>query len=1016
MRIPNLIIPVSRLLRLASALVVTGASMHSAFAVDPETININYTGGANATLNNYPSGDLSASGTATQVAPIAYSGSFWNEFGGNAAISTGLKNSMGVTTTVGFTSSMQDGPWPDWTGLGGNRMLISGLIASYPTYTDVLALTGLSPTHSYSLAVACLHNSVNPTSTFKVGTVEKVLTYSSVSDWTEGKTHVLFTGLTPSATGTLSVQAKSTGELVLNGFQILDTTTVGDIVSFSFPSFGDATISGTSINMMLPFGTNVTNLSPTYTLSPGSTCSRASGSAQNFTSPVHYVVTAADSSTKHFVVTVTVNPVPEPVFTLTAPTNWDGRQTITLQGNVTNAAQITAAGGTLSPATWSTSGVVATSSVSAAGLTLTRAFGNGELSASLSYNTGGGTVTRTAVITVLQPASSTFVQRTPDLNEKPEDGQFFARDDSGSGIIYYNGSQSGSPSSVYLQIYRTESGSDIQYGAKLQQTLVAGRYSFSAPIQAGLFKYKVVYGTTSGGTDTPVATVSNLICGDAFLLQGQSNTLASIPDTPDTSSYYSNEFIRSYGNVFQGNNDGGWGTALRTRTWGIPEYGRHQIGGWGMRLAKNLREKYNMPICIINGAVGGTRIDQHQRDDANQGNSNTIYGDLLNRVRSAKLTHGVRAVLWLQGENDQVSAGPYVPEQNYKTYRQNFFNLTADWEDNYPNIKNYYIFQILPGACGGGAGQNELREIQRTLPSFYTNLRVMPTITADPGDSCHYALSGLEQLGDLMTPLVEQDFYGRSTAEIFTSPSVQRAYFTTAAKNEVALEFGQPMAANFAAQGMLFLDGVSNKVASGSVSGNTIKLQLTAASTASTITYVQGGSFDRANLILGSNGIAAMTFHNVPISTSSVVPYASWISSKGLSNANAAGNADPDNDGIQNALECVLGGEPNPATAGSNSNALLPTSSTTTGDLVFKFKRKDASEGAVTLTFEWSTDLAFTTVNSMPVGAVGATVSGLVMTVAENTPDAVTDDIVITVPASKSAGGKLFGRLRATVP
>ena len=57
----------------------------------------------------------------------------------------------------------------------------------------MLALTGLNPAHTYSLAIASLHNTGGQTSTFRVGAVEKALAYTSVSDWTEGKTHVLFT-------------------------------------------------------------------------------------------------------------------------------------------------------------------------------------------------------------------------------------------------------------------------------------------------------------------------------------------------------------------------------------------------------------------------------------------------------------------------------------------------------------------------------------------------------------------------------------------------------------------------------------------------------------------------------------------------------------------------------------------------------------------------------------------------------------------------------------------------------
>ena len=52
----------------------------------------------------------------------------------------------------------------------------------------------------------------------------------------------------------------------------------------------------------------------------------------------------------------------------------------------------------------------------------------------------------------------------------------------------------------------------------------------------------------------------------------------------------------------------------------------------------------------------------------------------------------------------------------------------------------------------------------------------------------------------------------------------------------------------------------------------------------------------------------------------------------------------------------------------------------------------------------------------MSVGAVSSTTTGVTINIAENIPDAATDNIVITVPVAKAAGGKLFGRLHATVP
>jgi len=87
------------------------------------------------------------------------------------------------------------------------------------------------------------------------------------------------------------------------------TSSDKDIVSFTFPTYGAATISGTNISLTVPLGTDVTALAPIYTVSVGATCVPASGSTNNFSNPVHYVVTAADSSIKQYTVTVTIVPV-----------------------------------------------------------------------------------------------------------------------------------------------------------------------------------------------------------------------------------------------------------------------------------------------------------------------------------------------------------------------------------------------------------------------------------------------------------------------------------------------------------------------------------------------------------------------------------------------------------------------------------------------------------------------------------------------------------------------------------
>ena len=80
------------------------------------------------------------------------------------------------------------------------------------------------------------------------------------------------------------------------------------ITAFTVPGQTGATVINETLHtiaLTVPFGTDVTALVPTITIS-GASVSPASGAARNFTSPVTYTVTAADATTRAYVVTVTV--------------------------------------------------------------------------------------------------------------------------------------------------------------------------------------------------------------------------------------------------------------------------------------------------------------------------------------------------------------------------------------------------------------------------------------------------------------------------------------------------------------------------------------------------------------------------------------------------------------------------------------------------------------------------------------------------------------------------------------
>jgi hypothetical protein len=313
-----------------------------------------------------------------------------------------------------------------------------------------------------------------------------------------------------------------------------------------------------------------------------------------------------------------------------------------------------------------------------------------------------------------------------------------------------------------------------------------------------------------------------------------------------------------------------WGSPQKEGVWGNAAYRRDaeklQIGYWGMELARRLVEGRKIPICIINGAVGGTRIDQHQRNPKDPTDMGTIYGRLLWRVQAARLTHGIRGVLWHQGESDQGADGP-TGGYGYETYRQYFLDMAAAWKQDYPNIQHYYMFQIWPKSCAMGVrgSDNQLREVQRSLQAAFSRMSIMSTLGVKPPGGCHYPPEGYNQIAQLIAPLVERDNYGVTPAASITPPNLLRASFATADHDELTLEFDQPMRWDNTLANQFYLDGQPNLVAAGTANVNRLTLKLRGPSQASKITYLDSAHWDPENLLYGANGIAALTFCDVPI-------------------------------------------------------------------------------------------------------------------------------------------------------
>lgn len=224
--------------------------------------------------------------------------------------------------------------------------------------------------------------------------------------------------------------------------------------------------------------------------------------------------------------------------------------------------------------------------------------------------------------------------------------------------------------------------------------------------------------------------------------------------------------------------------------------------------------------------------------------------------------------IWHQGENDQPADGP-TGEYGWKNYHRYFVEMAGGWKQDFPNVQHYYAFQIWPNACGMGGKEgagDRLRDRQRTLPELFSNLSVMSTLGIRPPGGCHYPLEGYTQFARLLQPLLERDLYGKKPVGPITPPALRRVWFTNSEQDAVALEFDQPVAWNDKLASQFYLGDAKDQVASGSVAGSTLTLKLRAPTTAKQITYLKETAWSQDALLVGENGIAALTFCEVPIS------------------------------------------------------------------------------------------------------------------------------------------------------
>ena len=115
-------------------------------------------------------------------------------------------------------------------------------------------------------------------------------------------------------------------------------------------------------------------------------------------------------------------------------------------------------------------------------------------------------------------------------------------------------------------------------------------------------------------------------------------------------------------------------------------------------------------------------------------------------------------------------------------------------------------------------------------------------------------------------PLVNKYNYGVESKVTVTAPNLQSVSYTSARKDEITLIFDQDVTWDDEVALRFRLDDDSAELNSIGGTGKIITLKLAKPSTAKNLSYVRGGKWRQEDAIIwGSNGIAALTFCEVPI-------------------------------------------------------------------------------------------------------------------------------------------------------
>ncbi len=463
------------------------------------------------------------------------------------------------------------------------------------------------------------------------------------------------------------------------------------------------------------------------------------------------------------------------------------------------------------------------------------------------------------------------------FSKKVVSRQFLPRLKNDSGVVEIAGVVSGGAYSlVELEQYRNgvlqkKQAQTLTFTKK--KGIPEAQYSLKTSIKSEFAQYGFrvflrAKQSTANIQDTLILKADSIVCGDVILCSGQSNMMGgNVPSSPNA------DFMRTFMYDIAGNS---WKLSIETNSSGV-QNGR--VGALAGELQKRLVEEFKRPLCVINGALGGTTIEEHLDFPRRLNQS------MLQRTQRAKLLEYASAIFWYQGESNTSASN----------YGENFEALLREWKERLPNLRKVYVAQIRSANCTPGTEYFTLREMQRRFQDKHPNVVSFATNAIPLYDGCHFQDSGYYALANQAVKLYARDFHASPDTLNIASPTIRKAYFSPKDSTELVLEFAPatttfsaPIAykqdsVQFALHQAFTADVIDN--VSGSlqrnksiftnikVEGNIVKLRLPRAMNLKSISYGNDTFYPASYLVFqgpwlqNTRGVGAFSFYRFPLSS-----------------------------------------------------------------------------------------------------------------------------------------------------